>query len=93
MTDIDLEQLKKTAKKLEGNTPGIYFLFNDDELVYIGKGWNCLLRVAEHTRRDSNKVFTSWEYVQIDDKEKYDELEKSLIREFRPQYNRTHAGN
>jgi excinuclease UvrABC nuclease subunit len=89
---IDLAKLKETAKKLEGNTPGIYFLFDNDELVYIGKGWNCFLRVAEHTRKDSTKIFTSWEYIQIDDEAKYGELEKQLIKQYRPRYNRVHIG-
>jgi excinuclease UvrABC nuclease subunit len=89
---VDLAKLRETAKKLEGNSPGVYFLFNDDELVYIGKGWNCLLRVAEHTRKESTKTFTSWEYIQINEKEKYDELEKKLIKQYRPRYNKTHLG-
>jgi excinuclease UvrABC nuclease subunit len=87
--NIDIGKLKESSKKLEGNLSGIYFLFNEDELVYIGKGWNCLLRVAEHTRKDSDKVFTSWDYFHIESKKEYSALEKELIKKHAPKYNKT----
>lgn len=87
--DVDINELKNTSKKLQGNCSGIYFLFDGDELVYIGKGWNCLLRIAEHTRKDSNKKFTSWEYLHIEDKTEYSRLEKKLIKLYSPKYNVT----
>jgi len=49
---MDPEVLKKLldeSRKLEGNCQGVYFLFDGEELVYVGKSWNCLLRIAEHT--------------------------------------------
>jgi len=55
MKDIEIHKLLETSNKLEGNCSGVYFLFNGEELVYIGKGWNCFLRIAEHTRKDSDK--------------------------------------
>jgi|GEM_PF-2485641 len=88
--NIDIDQLKGSSKKLEGNLSGVYFLFDQDELVYIGKGWNCLLRVAEHTRKDSDKVFTSWEYVHVSNKSEYTALEKELIRKHAPKYNKVY---
>ncbi len=87
---IDVAELFAARKELDGNGPGIYFLFDGEELVYIGKGWNCLLRVAEHTRKESEKVFTSWSYVRIDDEAEYSALEKVLIRKHAPKYNKTH---
>jgi len=86
---IEITELLRTSKKLEGNYSGIYFLFNNDELVYIGKGWNCLLRVAEHTRKESDKEFTSWNYINIQDKNEYNNLERKLIKEFKPKHNKT----
>ena len=86
---IEIEELLKTSKKLEGNYSGIYFLFEGDELVYIGKGWNCLLRVAEHTRKDSDKKFTSWNYISVDDINEYNRIERELIKKYNPKYNKT----
>ncbi|MBT8141915.1 MAG: GIY-YIG nuclease family protein [Gammaproteobacteria bacterium] len=88
--NIDIEELRKSSSKLEGNLSGLYFLFDQDELVYIGKGWNCLLRVAEHTRKDSDKEFTSWEYIHIESKKEYSALEKKLIKMHTPKYNKTY---
>ncbi len=85
----EIESLLSTSNKLEGNCAGIYYLFDGDELVYIGKGWNCLLRVAEHTRKDSDKVFTSWNYMPIESDSKRNELERVLIQAYKPKYNKT----
>ena len=76
--------------KLDGNLGGVYFLFNNDEMVYIGKGWNCLLRVAEHTRKDSDKVFDSWNYIEIDDSATRGKGERELINKYKPMYNKTY---
>lgn len=88
MHNLNVKELFSSSFKLEGNCSGIYFLFDGDELVYIGKGWNCLLRVAEHTRKDSDKSFNSWSYIPIDDKNEYCRLEKELIKKFSPKYNK-----
>lgn len=87
---LEINALRQSSKKLEGNCSGLYFLFNGEELVYIGKGWNCLLRVAEHTRKDSDKIFTSWEYIHIQAKAEYSALEIELIRKYAPKYNKTY---
>ena len=86
----EIDELHKTSKTLDGHYSGIYFLFDEKEIVYIGKGWNCFLRVAEHTRKDSDKKFTSWNYVRIDDVNEYNRIEKELIKKYNPRYNKTH---
>ncbi len=88
MTRDNIDQLNASSKQLEGNCSGVYFLFHKKELVYIGKGWNCLLRVAEHTRKDSDKIFTSWNYIHIEDRKDYSELERKLIEIHKPKYNK-----
>lgn len=87
--NIDISRLNDTGQELIGNCSGVYFLFDANELVYIGKGWNCLLRVAEHTRKDSDKLFTSWNYIHIESKQEYEALEKKLISTLKPKYNKT----
>ena len=85
-----LTKLKLNSTKLEGNCGGVYFLFNHEELVYIGKGWNCLLRIAEHTRKDSDKVFTSWNYISIDEADMRSKVERTLIKTYKPLYNKVY---
>ncbi len=93
MNNNVITNLRNEGIRLDGNCPGLYFLFDNDELVYIGKGWNCLLRVAEHTRKDSDKIFTSWNYIEITDKQEYSKLEKELIVKFSPKYNKVYNKN
>ena len=90
MNDILITDLKINAHDLAGNVQGIYFLFYLDELVYIGKGWNCFLRVAEHTRKDSDKIFSSWSFLPVEDKDEMKDLEKQLIQKHKPKYNVQH---
>ncbi len=89
--EFDIDALHRSSKPLVGNVSGLYFLFNGPELVYIGKGWNCLLRIAEHTRKNSDKNFTSWEFVPIADEAEYSRLERELIQQHSPRYNKTYA--
>ena len=79
MNNSVITNLRNESIRLDGNCSGLYFLFDNDELVYIGKGWNCLLRVAEHTRKDSDKIFTSWNYIEITDKQEYSKLEREFL--------------
>jgi predicted GIY-YIG superfamily endonuclease len=82
----DYAQLPKIP--LEGSCSGVYFLYQSDELVYIGQGWNCLLRVAEHTRKDSDKIFTHWSFVPVTDVSQRKQLERDLRAKHNPKYNR-----
>ena len=88
---LDLRSIRRSSTPLAGNVSGLYFLFDGDELVYIGKGWNCLLRVAEHTRKESHKQFTSWSVLPIENEAEYSRLERELIQEYAPRYNKTYA--
>jgi len=88
--NINIEELKKNNFPLMGACSGIYFLFNKDDLVYVGQGWNCFLRVAEHTRKEKiNRIeFTHWSYIPIEDETQRRSLERQLIRKYRPIENR-----
>jgi predicted GIY-YIG superfamily endonuclease len=83
-----IEQLNQTSSLLMGACSGVYFLFQNDELVYIGEGWNCLLRVAEHTRKDSTKVFNRWNFVPINDVQERKTFERQLRAQLKPKYNK-----
>ena len=71
---------------VDGRCSGIYFLFRSGALVYVGQGWNCLLRVAEHTRRDGKrfKKFDSWTFLPYAQgkSEKAKRLRKALERAY-----------
>lgn len=41
-----MHELQRTSMPLMWNGSGVYFLFDNDD-----QGCNCLLRVAEHTRK------------------------------------------
>jgi len=83
-----IEELNESSMTLQGACSGVYFLFHDNELVYIGQGWNCLLRVAEHTRKDSEKIFDRWSYIQIDGEAERKDVERELVKKLKPKYNR-----
>lgn len=85
---LDLDELKSECIRVSGACSGVYFLFNDNELVYIGEGWNCFLRVAEHTRKESEKVFTRWNFIPIEDEKERKALERALRDQFKPMYNK-----
>ena len=85
---INLEELKRKSVSLAGACSGVYFLFNKDDLVYVGQGWNCFLRVAEHTRKDNFKEFTSWSFIHIEDETTRKDLEKQLRKEINTKYNK-----
>lgn len=92
-TDEKIRKLHAASYKLTGNCSGVYYLFHEDELVYIGSSWNCFLRVAEHTRRNSPITFNSWYFEHIEAQEKYRARERELIQEYRPRYNNQYNDN
>ena len=81
----DIEELVNSSIPLKGNCSGVYFLFDNKELVYVGQSWNCFLRVAEATRTD--RTFTSWQFEAIENAQERKSREQELIAEFRPKYN------
>ena len=81
-------ELSRSSATISGVCSGVYFLFNKNELVYIGQGWNCFLRVAEHTRKDSDKKFTHWNFILIENEKERKKVERSLRDIFKPKYNK-----
>lgn len=79
--------LWSNAQPLKGNEQGVYLLFDREEIVYIGKSWNCFLRVAEHTRKDSGVIFTSWSFLPFDSSSEMEIVKRKLVDRFKPKYN------
>lgn len=65
---------------------GVYFLWENEELVYIGQSENCVNRIIQHKNSTDKKGFThaSVFHMQIDTSK---HLERILIKHFKPKYN------
>jgi hypothetical protein len=69
----------------------IYFLLDDEELVYIGmSSGNLLGRLNAHI---SNKTFNSVYYKSVLTDESLSRIEKQLITKYRPKLNKTNIFN
>lgn len=81
--DINVTQLGRNSIPVRGVCPGVFFLFQDNELVFIGHSWNCFLGVAEKTRKENPKTFNRWSYIQVDDEIERATLARTLIAKHR----------
>lgn len=64
---------------------GVYFLFYNDVLVYVGQSTNVEKRLMSHF---SSKVFDKYHYIKCDE-DRLLEVEKHYIDKFKPFYNGT----
>lgn len=62
---------------------GVYFLYDKDELVYIGQSDNLYRRIGQHIAQ-KEKVFDRFEIYPTSDRIR---LEGFLIKMFKPKYN------
>jgi len=63
--------------------PGVYFLFEGEEIVYVGQSGNVLIRMAGH----AGKKFNFVKMIRIDDQKQRFETESKLISIFNPPLN------
>ena len=67
--------------------PGVYILINKNEIVYVGKSDDILLRLRHHLK-DPNKIFTHYYIIKTNFKTKKSNwLEGEFIMKFKPRYN------
>jgi hypothetical protein len=96
LTKSKLEMVSKEAfrqhydliAKLVGNSPGIYALYDDDELYYVGKSIELRKRVKQHLR---DRHLASWSHFSLylaDNEEHINEIESLVIRIAYPKGNR-----
>lgn len=62
---------------------GVYFLIKGDEIVYIGRSYDCVRRVTRHPR----DWFDSYAVLECQDADKISRLEVQYIQKFSPRYN------
>lgn len=82
------DQLKATRQDLTPRQQGIYFLFDGEELVYVGISTDIATRVITH-RNNPNKVFDSFSWYPVEDPEEMARLEADYIFRDTPKYNMT----
>ncbi len=75
--------------KLETNT-GVYFLFNDDKLVYVGMSSHLSRRIQQSVaeRKAEGHDITDFAYHTVKTRKEAEILERVLISELRPPANR-----
>jgi excinuclease UvrABC nuclease subunit len=79
-------EIAKSKQEIAQPTPGIYFLFDGDEIVYIGKSINIESRVVNH-RGQGEKEFDSYSFVEVHDELLRNHLEAYYIYTVSPKYN------
>lgn len=65
---------------------GVYLLYYDDTVVYVGQSINCYVRIKTHWR-EGQKIFNSYEIYECEDFE-LDYIEQKFIYRYRPEYNK-----
>lgn len=74
------------------NSPsGIYFMYMDEELVYIGQSINISSRIINHYR-ENTKVFNKVFFIKVD-ADSLLSVERDLIKKFNPKYNKTNGNH
>jgi hypothetical protein len=86
---VDPVSLRVWAQELRGKVAGVYLLYDGDELVYVGHSWNCMLGVAEQTRKERPKHFTHWNFIPLSSEDDRRAFQRELVREYSPKYNKT----
>jgi predicted GIY-YIG superfamily endonuclease len=76
----------------------VYFLYDKDEIVYIGYTFNLGKRLGEHSQWSNTregyktqlikKQFTHYSIIPMNDVKKARKLESSLIKKHKPKYNK-----
>lgn len=84
------EEIVSHASMFRHTGPGVYFLLNMDEIVYVGKSVDVARRLEEHWKMEENpKTAKDWNryFVIRCEPEDLSRLEAYYILRFRPRYN------
>ena len=80
---LSMKRIRENKQTRPYCGPAVYFLFNGDELVYVGKTVNLLHRIGSHFGR---KDFDSFSFL-ICDEINLGRLERAAIMQYRPRLN------
>lgn len=84
---ISRETLTETRKSVSELTCGIYFLFDGEDIVYVGQSTEVELRIQKH-RKEGRKKFDSWNFIECP-ATWLDDMETDCIIHFDPKYNKS----
>ena len=92
LENVSKEVFKKyysTITELVGSSPGIYALYDDTELYYVGKSTDLRKRVRHHLRDRHYASWTHFSLYLVRKSDHIDEIESLLVRIANPMGNRT----
>ncbi len=78
------KEIRKIRLKKNFMISGVYFLFDENEIVYIGQSRNIYRRINHHTRFK----WGSFSFIEAKEGRESRELEKHYIDKFKPKYNK-----
>lgn len=81
---IEVNLMPLSDSNTRGSVSGLYFLFNNEKLVYIGKSSHIYRRVRTHIRQ-KQKQFNTFAVHKVS--HNVFELESKLIEIYKPKYN------
>ena len=81
--DIDLKELKSNYVS---KVNGIYFLYKREDIIYIGKSINVIFRIGQHLS-DYHKDFDYYKFIEFNEDEDLEKIEKEYIDKYKPFYN------
>lgn len=84
-TIFDKEYIVSTKQDVERNKCGIYFLFDGNEVVYVGQSVNILARINVHLAQEK-KAFDAFAFVEYP-QDVLNEVEAAYIVKLCPRYN------
>ena len=84
----ETDELTATVLNLTPGIRGVYILYDDKEVVYVGRSSNIISRVGNHTR---NKEYDTVKYIAIDNIELIGIVESIYVAMLRPKYNMINA--
>jgi len=91
---LNIEYLKQKKVKTPEYLTGIYFLFDEEELVYIGSTTKGLYRISQHRFKKKyshylfEEIIFNSEMTDADKNNKLLSIESKLIMFYRPKYNK-----
>lgn len=87
-TDLLTVQALRAVARPRAEMCGLYFLFDGDELVYVGRSVVALARLYDHTRTKTFSHFLTWPCTDAESLV----LESRYIHECAPRYNVSKSG-
>ena len=88
--NLSTEDILKEKRQIK-DWPIVYFLLDNDTIVYVGKSLNGMVRIYDHIK-NSNYGFNAYAFFNVP-KEQIDKLERRYIKRFSPKYNKMHNDN